>query len=234
MGRMATRFHPAIRHNRALLMVRELQLNTPFRDGTTHVLFSPQDFIARLAALVPRPRVNLTRCHGVFAPISPMRRAIVPTPASARRRRKRKDSAAAIATRQCTPTESRSDCNDPPHRAADLGAAIEARLRHRHHPLPALRRAAARDCSRASCAQLPIRTSPTRSSTTSTAEHPHARRLGAPRRTRTHPICSPNVEKTAETGPPAHINPKLPLSPGDPYGNNPDRRTKSDRFRSSA
>jgi len=26
---------------------------SPFRDGTTHVLFSPQDFIARLAALVP-------------------------------------------------------------------------------------------------------------------------------------------------------------------------------------
>ena len=26
------------------------------------------DFIAKLAALVPRPRVNLTRFHGVFAP----------------------------------------------------------------------------------------------------------------------------------------------------------------------
>jgi len=50
----------------------------PFRDGTTHVLFNPLDFIARLATLVPRPRVNLTRYHGVFAPSSPMRRAIVP------------------------------------------------------------------------------------------------------------------------------------------------------------
>ena len=28
------------------------------------------DFIARLAALVPKPRVNLTRFHGVFAPNS--------------------------------------------------------------------------------------------------------------------------------------------------------------------
>jgi hypothetical protein len=28
------------------------------------------DFLARLAALVPRPRVNLTRYHGVFAPNS--------------------------------------------------------------------------------------------------------------------------------------------------------------------
>ena len=75
---------------------------------------SPEDFIARLAALVPRPRVNLIRYHGVFAPSSSMRRAIVPTPANARRRRKRKDSAAAPATRQCAPTDSRSDCNDPP------------------------------------------------------------------------------------------------------------------------
>ena len=30
----------------------------------------PLDFIARLAALVPKPRVNLTRFHGVFAPNS--------------------------------------------------------------------------------------------------------------------------------------------------------------------
>jgi ribosomal protein S27E len=49
------------------------QLKTPYRDGTTHVIFEPLDFIARLAALVPRPRVNLTRYHGVFAPNSPHR-----------------------------------------------------------------------------------------------------------------------------------------------------------------
>ena len=46
------------------------QLKTPYRDGTTHVIFEPLDFMARLAALVPRPRVNLTRYHGVFAPNS--------------------------------------------------------------------------------------------------------------------------------------------------------------------
>jgi ribosomal protein S27E len=49
------------------------QLKTPYRDGTTHVIFEPLDFMARLAALVPRPRVNLTRYHGVFAPNSPHR-----------------------------------------------------------------------------------------------------------------------------------------------------------------
>jgi len=46
------------------------RLKTPYRDGTTHVIFEPLDFIARLAALVPKPRVNLTRFHGVFAPNS--------------------------------------------------------------------------------------------------------------------------------------------------------------------
>ena len=34
------------------------QLKTPYRDGTTHVIFEPLDFMARLAALVPRPRVT--------------------------------------------------------------------------------------------------------------------------------------------------------------------------------
>ena len=43
-------------------------LKTPYRDGTTQVAFEPVDFIARLAALVPKPRVNLTRYHGVLAP----------------------------------------------------------------------------------------------------------------------------------------------------------------------
>ena len=39
------------------------QLKTPYRDGTTHVIFEPLDFIARLAALVPKPRVNpFPRC----------------------------------------------------------------------------------------------------------------------------------------------------------------------------
>lgn len=54
------------------------QLKTPYRDGTTHVIFEPLDFIARLAALVPKPRVNLTRYHGVFAPNSKLRARITP------------------------------------------------------------------------------------------------------------------------------------------------------------
>jgi hypothetical protein len=53
-------------------------LKTPYRDGTSHVGFEPLDFIARLAALVPEPRVHLTRYHGVFAPHSRWRAAITP------------------------------------------------------------------------------------------------------------------------------------------------------------
>ena len=54
------------------------QLKTPYRDGTTHVLFEPLDFISKLAALVPKPRVNLTRYHGVFAPNSKHRAHVTP------------------------------------------------------------------------------------------------------------------------------------------------------------
>jgi hypothetical protein len=53
-------------------------LKTPYRDGTTHVVFEPLDFIARLAALKPTPRVHLTRYHGVFAPHSAWRSTITP------------------------------------------------------------------------------------------------------------------------------------------------------------
>ena len=79
------------------------RLKHPFRDGTTHVVLDPIEFmrhirvphpfgaapgcanrqscrfgIARLAALVPRPRAHLTRYHGVFAPNFKHRRHIVP------------------------------------------------------------------------------------------------------------------------------------------------------------
>ncbi len=54
------------------------ELKTPYRNGTTHVIFEPVDFMARLAALVPKPRVNLTRFHGVFAPNSKHRIHVTP------------------------------------------------------------------------------------------------------------------------------------------------------------
>ena len=38
-----------------------LKLKTPWRDGTTHIVMSPLEFMQRLAALVPRPRLHLIR-----------------------------------------------------------------------------------------------------------------------------------------------------------------------------
>jgi hypothetical protein len=55
------------------------RLKTPYRDGTTHVVLEPLDFIARLAALVPSPRAHQTRYHGVFAPGSALRAAVTPS-----------------------------------------------------------------------------------------------------------------------------------------------------------
>ena len=57
------------------------RLEHPFHDGTTHVVLDPIDFIARVAARVPRPRAHLTRYHGVFAPNFKHRRLIIPNPA---------------------------------------------------------------------------------------------------------------------------------------------------------
>ena len=54
------------------------ELKTPWRNGTTHVIFEPLDFISRLVALIPNPRVNLTRFHGVFAPNSKHRAEVTP------------------------------------------------------------------------------------------------------------------------------------------------------------
>ena len=41
-------------------------------------MLSPLEFIGRLTALVPKPRVNLTRFHGVFSPNSKLREKVVP------------------------------------------------------------------------------------------------------------------------------------------------------------
>lgn len=55
------------------------RLKTPYRDGTTHIVLEPLDFMARLAALVPPPRVHQTRYHGVLAPGSALRAAVTPS-----------------------------------------------------------------------------------------------------------------------------------------------------------
>ena len=56
----------------------ELKLKTPWHDGTTHLVMSPLEFLQRLAALVPRPRLHLIRFHGVLAPNAKLRSLVVP------------------------------------------------------------------------------------------------------------------------------------------------------------
>ncbi len=54
------------------------QLKTPYENGTTRIVLDPLDFLSRLASLVPRPRTNLIRFHGVFAPNFKHRHLITP------------------------------------------------------------------------------------------------------------------------------------------------------------
>jgi hypothetical protein len=44
---------------------------------------SPLEFMQRLAALVPRPRLHLIRFHGVLAPNAKLRSQVVPAPEQA-------------------------------------------------------------------------------------------------------------------------------------------------------
>jgi hypothetical protein len=45
-----------------------LSLKTAWADGTRHLLFEPLELLEKLAALTPRPRINLVLYHGVLAP----------------------------------------------------------------------------------------------------------------------------------------------------------------------
>jgi len=54
------------------------ELRHPWRDGTTHVGFEPLELLEKLAALVPPPRMNLIRYHGVLAPAARERARVVP------------------------------------------------------------------------------------------------------------------------------------------------------------
>jgi len=47
-------------------------------DGTQAVHFTPQEFIEKLVALIPPPRIHLTRFHGVLGPNHRFRHQVVP------------------------------------------------------------------------------------------------------------------------------------------------------------
>jgi len=50
------------------------------RKGRTHRIMAPMEFMARLSALIPRPRIPLVRYHGIFASRSSWRRLVTPKP----------------------------------------------------------------------------------------------------------------------------------------------------------
>ncbi|MCY1074311.1 transposase [Archangium lansingense] len=54
------------------------RMKRPLPDGTTHLLFTGLELLRRVASLVPPPRANLTRFHGVFAPGARLRPFLVP------------------------------------------------------------------------------------------------------------------------------------------------------------
>ncbi len=54
-----------------------LPLKITYRDGATHIVLLPMEFMQRLAALVTRPRLNLIRFHGVLAPNAKLRAEII-------------------------------------------------------------------------------------------------------------------------------------------------------------
>ena len=45
-----------------------LRLRRPWRDGTWAVRFAPTELLEKLAAMIPKPRINLLVYHGAFAP----------------------------------------------------------------------------------------------------------------------------------------------------------------------
>ena len=53
------------------------KLKRPYNNGTTHLCFPLTEFITKLIALVPPPRLNLTRYHGALGPNSKRRKKVV-------------------------------------------------------------------------------------------------------------------------------------------------------------
>ena len=54
-----------------------LTLKSPWADGTRHLMFAPIELLEKLAALTPRPRINLILYHGILAPHARWRAPVV-------------------------------------------------------------------------------------------------------------------------------------------------------------
>jgi hypothetical protein len=54
-----------------------VELKTVWRDGTSHLLFEPIELLEKLAAITPRPAINLLLYHGLLAPHARWRSQVV-------------------------------------------------------------------------------------------------------------------------------------------------------------
>ncbi len=103
------------------------RLKHRWRDGTTHVVFTPQEFLEKLAALVPPPRFHLARYHGILGPCASERDRIVPGAGEARESApsSRRNAAPDASSRRPSNTEVRLQGNE-----TDERAGRSDRLRH--------------------------------------------------------------------------------------------------------
>jgi hypothetical protein len=73
-------FRPAVAQDRLRLLDDSrivLTLKTAWADGTRALVFEPLELLEKLAALKPRPRINLVLYHGVLAPHAGWRARVV-------------------------------------------------------------------------------------------------------------------------------------------------------------
>jgi hypothetical protein len=55
-----------------------IRFKKPWSSGATHVIYTEEEFVEKLVALVPPRHANLVRYHGVFAPNARLRREVCP------------------------------------------------------------------------------------------------------------------------------------------------------------
>ena len=97
---------------------------TPWRDGTTHAIFEPLEFIEKLCALVPTPRAHTVRYHGILGPAAKWRELIVPNNAT---------TAAAPESENGSASSPASSGADPPDRSQQPNASPAAQRHPRNY-----------------------------------------------------------------------------------------------------
>src|SRR6267378_1390944 len=97
---------------------------TPWRNGTTHAIFEPLEFIEKLCALVPTPRAHTVRYHGILGPAAKWRELIVPNNAT---------TAAAPESENGFASSPASSGADPPDRSQQPNASPAAQRHPRNY-----------------------------------------------------------------------------------------------------